>query len=592
MKENLKIFSYIDDLTNSYGEGTTIVEGLVRNPKDIIRTIEFYTNDEYLSGNKDQLGREKPFHNVCNFRVTVAKTATDVDVKDLKYEPDSLDDAVAAMLINHETYNYLKESNFSETLNDMGKTRPKDGGLLVKKTKYESKLKIEVVDWTNVIFNATDVIGGTIIEKHYLHPNEVAEKAEAGWENVEELIKAHSKANKNKPAKIEICEVTGVFPETFDPELSDTEANEMTYKRMCFYIGVVNKKKFMLYKEDLKDDEDKYKYLPWEKVKLSLGRGVVEEGFQAQIWTNDAVIGIKNAMDLSGKVVLATSSKKVQGNALTGMDNGHIINLEPNATIQSLNLQASNLPEYFNIINLWKAQYDNSVSVHDANTGEAPTAGTPYSQTALLNQVANSPFEYQREVWGIFLNEIFNDWVYPHVKSQIMKEHYLVSEFGEEELAIIDEAIQNKNHNQMVKDKLLAGEIVTPEDVANVKNGTANELKKLANKREIKIPEKFLDVKGKLTLNITGELKNKTAVLQSLSQIGRDIMATYNPQTGQFGAMQDPFLRKLYGSIINMAGTPMSSADLKPSTSPMPTAPTAPAATPDMSAPMPEPITA
>jgi hypothetical protein len=587
MKENLKIFSYVDDLTNSYGEGTAIVEGLVRNPKDIIRTIEFYTNDEYLSGNKDQLGREKPFHNVCNFRVTVAKTATDVDVKDLKYEPDSLDDAVAAMLINHETYNYLKESNFSETLNDMGKTRPKYGGLLVKKTKYEGKLKIEVVDWTNVIFNATDVIGGTIIEKHYLHPNEVAEKTEAGWENVEELIKAHSKANKNKPAKIEICEVTGVFPETFDPELSDTEANEMSYKRMCFYVGVVNKKKFMLYKEDLKDDEDKYKYLPWEKVKLSLGRGVVEEGFQAQIWTNDAVIGIKNAMDLSGKVVLATSSKKVQGNALTGMDNGHIINLEPNATIQSLNLQASNLPEYSNIINLWKAQYDNSVSVHDANTGEAPTAGTPYSQTALLNQVANSPFEYQREVWGIFLNELFNEWVYPHVKSRIMKEHYLVSEFGEEELAIIDEAIQAKNHNQMVKSKLLAGEIVTPEDVANVKNGTANALKKLASKREIKIPEKFLDVKGKLTLNITGELKNKTAVLQSLSQIGRDIMATYNPQTGQFGAMQDPFLRKLYGSIINMAGTPMSSADLKPSTTPMPTTPTAPASTPDMSAPAP-----
>ena len=63
-------------------------------------------------------------------------------------------------------------------------------------------------------------------------------------------------------------------------------------------------------------------------------------------------------------------------------------------------------------------------------------------------------------------------------------------------------------------------------------------------------------------------------------------MATYKPQTGQFGAMQDPFLRKLYGSIINMAGTPMSSADLKPSTTPMPTTPTAPAATPDMSAPM------
>lgn len=577
MTSTPKILTHLDNIVDAYKEPAEIVTGLSRNPKDIIRTIEFYSNDKYLSGQLDSLGREKAFYQIGNFRVTVAKTATDVDVKDIKYEPDSLDDAVAAMIINHELYKFLKESNFSETLNDMGKARPKYGHLIVKKCEYDSELDIEVVELTNLDFNPNDVMGGVLIESHYLQPSELADKEDAGWENINDVLKAHAKANKNKPAQIEIKEVTGVFDETFDPDMDDTEANEMKFKKMCFYIGVVNKKKFLLYKEDLRDDEDKYKGLAWEKVKLSMGRGVVEDGFEAQWATNDSMLAMSNAMALSGKVILSTDSQKIQGNAITGVDNGHIFQVEQGRSLTSVNLSASALPQFQNIIELWRQQYDNSVSVHDANTGEAPTAGTPYSQTALLNQVANSPFEYQREVWGIFLNEILNDWIFPYLIKKIKKPHYLVSEFGDEELQLIDDTINAQNHNQMVKDKILEGDVPTPDDIAGVKTAVAKSLSAFGNKREIQIPDKFLDVQGKITANITGELKNKQAILASLAQIGKDITATYNPNTGQFGAMQDPFLRKLYGNIINLAGTPMTSADLKPSA-------TAPVAQPDQSA--------
>lgn len=575
MEQSYKILKYLDDLIESYKEPIQIIDGLSRNPKDIIRTIEFYSNDKYLSGNFDALGREKPFFNITNFRVTVAKTATDIDIKDIKYEPESLDDAIPAMLINHELFKVLKEMNFSETLNDMGKTRPKYGGLLIKKCYEGSELDIDVVEWTNVDFNPSDIAGGIIVETHFLQPSELAEKETAGWD-VKDFLKAHVRANKNKPKALEIKEVTGEFDYTYDPDEEDTDENTTKFKKMCFYIGIVNKKKFLLYKEVLKSEEDKYKYLPWEKVKLGLGRGVVEEGFEAQWATNDSMLSIRNAMDLSGKVILTTDSQKISGNALTGVDNGHIFQIEPGRSLTSLNLSASALPEYENIINLWTQQYNNSVSVHDANTGEAPTAGTPYSQTALLNQVANSPFEYQREVWGIFLNEVLNDWILPYLKKRIMKKHYLVSEFSEEEIAMIDTAIQKANHIDISKKILLTGQVVTPQDEANIKTNVDLALQKIGKKREIEVPEGFLDVEGKITANITGELKNKQAVLASLAQIGKDIAATFNPQTGQFGAMQDPFLRKLYGSIINLAGTPMTSADLKPSN-------TSPSPQPDMS---------
>src|SRR3990167_8159262 len=458
---NEKILGYLDNLTDAYQEPVQRLSGLTRNPKDIIRTVEFYTSNQYISGNKDELGRDKPFYNVCNYRVTVAKTATDLDVKDIKFEPESLEFSLQTLMLNKELFKYLKESGFSETLNDAGVTRPKYGGLLLKKSMIEGELKIDVVDWVNVDFDPSDVIGGAIIERFYMQPSEFSTKSDV-WDNVPEVLEAHAKANKNKPAKIEIVELSGEFPETFDSEIEDGDVNK--FKRMCFYIACVGKKKFLLYKEDQK--ESNFKYLAWEKVGNGLGRGIVESGFEAQWAINDTMISMRNAMELAGKVILSTTSKKVSGNAITDVPSGHIFELEDNKTIDSLNLLPSAFPQFQNNIDIWNMQFDKDSSTYAANTGEAPTAGTPYSQTALLNQVANSPFEYQREVFGIFLNEVLNDWILPHVKKRILKDHNLVADYSDEELEVLDEAISNVHANkQFVQDVLNDKMDMTQEDI-------------------------------------------------------------------------------------------------------------------------------
>lgn len=567
--DTYKIFKYTDNLIDAYKESTERVKGLVRNPKEVIRTIEFYTNSQYMSGNRDALGREKPFYNVCNYRVTVAKTATDLDVKDIRFEPDSLKFSTKTMLINKELYKYLKETNFSLTLNEIGITRPKYGGVLVKKNKVEGKLDIGVVDWTNVEFDPSDVLGGAIIETFYLQPSELAGKED--WDNVQEVLEAHYKATKDKPAKIEIKEISGEFPDSMYPDNENNNKYEDKgeYRRMCFYIACIGKKKYMLYYEYEKDI--RYKYLPWEAVGTGLGRGVVEDGFESQVWQNDAMISMKNAMELSGKVVLATDSSKVSGNAITGVDNGHIFQLEPGRSVTSLNLSASSLPEFQNIIELWDAQYNKVASTFDANTGEAPTAGTPYSQTALLNQVANSPFEYRREEYGIFLNEILNEWILPEVKKRLKKPHVLVADYDDEELNQIDEAIANEHVNNALFEQIMSMDITdpnakppTPDMQAGMTNDIKNQLQKSGKKREVNIPDGFLDIEGNITANITGELKNKAAILQSLSTIAKDIQASFNSNTGQYAALQDPVLSKLYGQIAEMSGAPITSTQFRP----------------------------
>lgn len=557
---NYKIFTLLDDLSDKYSEPIQRVDGLIRNPKDIIKTVEYYTNNKYLSGNKDAIGREKPFYNVSNYRVTTAKTATDLDVKDIKFEADSLKFSVQAMLINHELYKYLKEINFSQTLNEMGVTRPRYGGVLIK--KYDEE--IEVVDWINVDFDPNDVQNGIIIETHHLKASQLIKRADMwnGYDSIADVLQEHARVSKNKPQNIKIKEITGEFALSYDPDEKESDDNDAKFQKACFYVAVIGNKKYLLYKEVLKDDEDKYKYLAWEKVGDGLGRGVVEEGFEAQVWVNDSMISIKNAMDLSGKVLLSTDSQKVKGNVITGVDTGHVFELEPGRSITSLNLAPSALPQYQNIIELWNQQYDRVASTFDANTGEAPTAGTPYSQTALLNQIANSPFEFQREVWGIWLNEILNDWIYPVLVKRITKEHYLLSEFSDDELDVIDGAVAEFEGRQTIINNIRNGKAPSLEEYQASKDFVLNNTPK-GSKRELKIPAGFLKVQGNLSANITGELKNKAVILQSLDSIMRTILATFNPNTGTYGALEDPALAKIFATIMELAGIPISFGDLK-----------------------------
>ena len=399
-----KILSYSSDLLETYKAPIQRIDGLLRNPKEIIRTIEFYSLDQFLSGDKDSLGREKPFINQGNSRVRVAKTATDIDVKDIKYEPDSLEYSVQAMLINHELFEWMKESNFSLALNEMGLARPKYGHLLVKRCyDEEDNLKIEVADWVNVDFNPSNLLQSPISETHWMMPADLLKKADVwtGYDDMDEVIKAHTKANKNKPAPIEIKEITGEFTYSFDPDEEDNDKNDKKFKTMCFYIACVNKKKYLLYKEEIKSVDEKYKALAWEKVGEGFGRGVWEEGFQSQVWINDQYIQMKNALDLSGKVFTKGTVKGI-GNSLVNVDNGHHFEFKnPQETMEAFQLSTAALPRFENLIALFANEYNRISSTFDANTGEQPPSGTPLGQTQILNQVANSPFQYQQEVWGI-----------------------------------------------------------------------------------------------------------------------------------------------------------------------------------------------
>jgi hypothetical protein len=309
-----------------------------------------------------------------------------------------------------------------------------------------------------VVTDPVNIQRGTIIEKHYMLPSELAEKA-GSWENIDQALKLGTKIEKNTKGgkadtptfRIPVYEVHGEFPETYDPDIED--GDELVYKKMCFFIAG-DEEKVLLYKEDEK--ESPYKYLNWEEVAgRGLGRGVVEDSFEAQRWTNESVIAENSAMQLSGKVVLVTDDEIVANNSITEMMNGEVIRLNPGKTLRSLSLMPSAFPQFTNMKESWNIQAERATGTFNAVTGETMPSGTPLGSLAIQAQQAASYFDYKREEAGIFLTEVFNDWILPHIAKKLTKQNILGADFSTNELAKIDDMYATALANQEVKNKIL-----------------------------------------------------------------------------------------------------------------------------------------
>lgn len=575
-----RLYTEVEDIILDYEtRNVQIMPGLLFNAWKMIKTAEFYSNSKYLFGNQDDFGRDKPFYNITNYRVTLAKVATDLDIKDVQIGSDNPEHYVHSMLLQKEAYEWMKATNFAEFLNDMGQTRPKYGGVLVKRTyqkkKGKQELHIDVVDWRNVAVDQVDILAGAIAETHYLTPVELMKK-EKVWDlsDLTEIIKVSEKASMGSEFdtredvfntdRIVVREVTGEFSEADYADFNGDgfeDEDIFTYSLQHYFYADVNGKCYPLYCEKMKETDFQYKYLPWEKMPgRALGRGVIEDAEEAQVWTNDAVINEKNAMDLAGKVVMVTDSKQASGNLLE-VDNGRIFELELGRKMEALNLSPAALGEFENQVRRWQDQANDSTFSYDANTGKQPPADTPYSQTALLNQVASKPFDYRREEAGIFLTQLFDDWIIPYLVKKLYAEHVLASDFTDEELEVIDNAFAMNEVNKKVVEQVLAGKIVNMQQYQDAIQAFRTTLK--GNRRFLQVPDGFFDdIEAKVTVLTTGEQKNKAAILQSLSTIMGDVMKTYDPQSQSFAILDNPIMARIFGTVLELSGAGISPASL------------------------------
>lgn len=546
------IFKEIDQFVDEYENGSiTLVDGLPFNQGEKLREIEFYSNSKYLNGDKDELDREKPFFNIVNANVDVAVVATDIDTKDIQIQAANREAYGKAFLLSKEVHRWMRKTNFAKTLNEMGETRARYGGLLVKKCVDDGELRIDVITWKNAITDPSNIANGTKIERHWMSGLDLMKKR-GSWDDeaLDEALEMCRKAKKNG-YKVEVLEIEGEFAKSC---YTEDEEDEDDYSLQLYFLIKDGKKELKLYSEELK--ESQYKYIPWKKRPSNpegLGIGVVEEGIEAQVWTNDSVLAERNIMDLAGKVVVETDDSKLEGrNVITEVDNGTVITRQQGRTIGVLNLTPQSLPQFQNLIERWQGQYDRATAITDALRGETPPSGQAFRLQALITQQSGSQFDYRREDMGIFVKELFTDWIIPHLKAKFRKSHTLVAEFTKEELDEVDEAYVNHLVFNQLEKLVKAKKLVNPLEIEMAKQSIRQKMAQTKSHRYLEVPDKYYDdLEEEVDIITTGEQKNKSAMLESLSNIFTTVAA--NP-----AILQDPVLSEVFYQIVETAGASIS----------------------------------
>lgn len=551
----MDILKEISLIKENYESGSIdIVDGLSFSQYDTLRRIEFYTNSRYLNGNTDDRGRLKPFYNIINFRINVATRATDFDTKDFDVYTDNPKHYIKSMMFSKEMRAWMKRVNFAKTLNEFGVTRAKYGGVLIKRVKRNGELHIEIPQWKNLITDTVDIKKGVKAERHYMTPVQLETKLDVWdnlreeWDLVEKTFKKTYGKTWSSADRVCVLEVEGEFSNEYIGETGEG------YSLQQHFVLLDEEDAPVACLHSEKKTTSDYRYLAWqERPGAALGIGVGEDGFEAQMAVNDSILKEQDIMEIAARTTFWTDSETIENNILSDVETGDILKVKRGETMQVLNTTPSSLPQLDNSRQKWDEQYSRTTSTFEAITGETMPSGTPFRAIAIQNQESTAMFAYRMEEAGIFWREVFKDWIIPHLKSKLTKEHILASDYSIEELMMIDEAFSTEAANRKVIERAIAGKVTNKEEYEQLLEAEKLLLKQNKTKRFIAIPKDyFKDLEAELDINITGEQLNKSVKFENINNLIMTISNTFNPQTGTFTALEDPTISGLLMEAVEL----------------------------------------
>ena len=523
------LYAAIDDHIKNYENGTITISGDIEfSMHQTVRQITHYILSRYMGGQKDELGRRLPFRNIGNAIVDIEWRAKNIDRKSIEYhETDG--DFIFSLVVNKELQQWMKTNNFGKVIDDYQRKKSEYGSVVMKKTETRKELIIEPTKWECTTVDPRDIAGGPKVEKNYLSPLDLKKKANVwtettdGESSIDLAIKATQKGRqKDYENRIEVLDIEAEF----DDGMFEDEAEEYgTFSLYSVIIAVVSNKKYLLYKDKL--SESRFKHDARKAVEgRDMGLGVWEEVFEPQIWTNEAVISEKFAMDLAGKVIIKTNKKNLPLTA-SSLKDGEMIDLDTGEFFEAAQLMPNALPNFQQQIDAWFINTQRDQSAFPGVTGEQGKAGQPFASLSLEAAQGGSIFNKRRDQDGYFISEMIVDWVMPFVVKRINAEHKLTASYSVAELKLLDEAIKSDHANRSVKDMMLSPDFVklgTPIPTEAHKQVLADQMQahldKTGSKRTLFIPKGWITmekISTKGRFDITDEMMDDQRRLNALA---------------------------------------------------------------------------
>lgn len=563
---------------NYINGATQISEYVSFSPKANIDKIEAYLNSKHISGEQDSLGREKPFFNVVTANANVWYRATDIDRANIRIKSTKSAFHTTALLADIKSKQWMRKSNFGTWLNDWGRVLSRYGSAVSKFVEVDVELVATVVPWNRLIVDAIDFYANPIIEKNYYTPAQLQKHPLFDQEQVKSLITSSKESREiisgtnvdsNNAEYIEVYELHGELCKSL---LTGKESDEGTYVQQVHICSFTQGKDGKYNDYTLYSGLEKNPYHITHLIKEDgrvMAIGAVEHLFESQWMVNHNEKAIKDQLDFASKLVFQTSDGSYLGRNVGDLDNGTILNHEPNAPLTQLQNNSHDITSLMNSKSEWIRNSNEQVSAGDAIKGNTMPSGTAALQVQALQQEAHSLFELMTENKGLALEEIWREFVIPHIKRQLNTKDEIVATLDDSGIKQIDAIyIPNeakRRYNKMAVQKVITAletddlsQVPAPYEPAIGEQAVAEEMKPLGNNRyfkpdeldEITWKDVFKDFEWDVEVEVTNEQSDKlanlqtlTTVLTNLSQMGdmenaRMVLAKILEETGTFSPME------------------------------------------------------
>ena len=560
------IFDYIKTQEAMYKRPIPINGKWDWSMHDHIELSELYKNSQLSTGKSDF----KPVKNITRPILNLQYRTEDIDVKDVQIYVDDSDKYYLSFLIKkyHDDV-FVVENDLDTFFDELNESRIDFGGGLSKKL---NKACPEVVPLQSIVFcDQTDILSGPIGIKHYYSPDQLLEMADKGWgkksngatvtvDDVIALSREEKKDDKNgtiaqTPGRyIEVYEVHGNFPKSYADPYNASEKYETRLFIVAFYQSESSKERNGVILYTALEPESPFDFIKRDAVfGRALGFGGAEELFEPQVWVNYDMIRMQEMLDAASKTILKTTDPTVATrNKIKDMDNLDILELQEGRDISQVDTFPRNLRLFEKSISEWEAHAQQMGAANDSIMGEPPTAGTPFKLQELVTAESRGLHDFRRGKFAKHLEEIYKKRIIPHIQKEIVKGAKFLSELSLEELQYVSEALVTNEAAHMVKEKILNGEMIVPNEIEQHKQMVRNEFKKKGTKHFIEILKgEFKNTPLSVKVNIAGKTKNLALATDKITNIFR--FAFSNPQ-GFMQTMQIPGMGKSFNQILEFAG--------------------------------------
>ena len=556
--------------------------------KQHLKTSFYYKHGRLLNGNDE----DTPVKNITRPLLNLQYRTEDLDIKDITlYVDDPQAEHLSFLVKEYHNNVFAVENNLDEWLDDTNESKVDYGAGLNKKG---ANAKPETIDLQSIAFcDQTNMMKGPIAFKHFFNPAELKDMESVGWGNpengatatVDDLIqfaetykvndKQDGQQNQTPGNYIEIYEVHGVLPQSY---LDDSD-NEYKYTRQMQIIGFYKDKNGMkqgltLFRKKLAKSMLKV-HLRDKIFSRAVGYGGAEELFESQVWTNYNEIRTKEMLDAGAKVVLKAIGAQLKArypNGLKNVDHLEIIELNEGEDIAQIDTTPRTMALFEKWNMGWEEHALKMASASETSLGKRPASGTPFRLEGIaLDQAvgAESIHDYRRGKFAKYVEEVYRDWIIPHIVEKITEGTRFLSELSTEDMQYVIDKVTDNQVSKFEYDEVYSGRIITKEGRETMKQEMKLKLLKGGNKKFLEVLKGDFKKKTlKVKINVANKQKDLAQFTDKMVNLFRQILA--NPQGFQ-QMMQMPEMAKTFNSILESSGlSPVMYAGLsKPMEQPM-----------------------